>query len=240
VRTTTWTLAALALLGLTMGACATRSDDQARDTGQAGRDTAPGAPATAAAADPDDTTRATGLPAGYRGRSDTDTTVANVSYTRSGDRWEVRTGTRHIAYQPGDTASGNFTVAATIEQLEAPTHREGYGVFIGGQNLNQPSQRYTYFLVGGTGEYLIRVRDGAQTREVRAWTASDAVPKVDAAGKATNRITVRVQGDSVRFLVNDRPVATVPKSQVPTDGIVGLRINHNLHVAASPISITRS
>jgi hypothetical protein len=38
-------------------------------------------------------------------------------------------------------------------------------------------------------------------------------------------------------MVNDKQVASVSKVGLPTEGIAGLRVNHNLHVKASPISI---
>jgi len=47
------------------------------------------------------------------------------------------------------------------------------------------------------------------------------------------------RADSVYFRVNGQPVAVLPASTTLTDGIVGLRINHNLRVTASPIVITR-
>ena len=53
---------------------------------------------------------------------------------------------------------------------------------------------------------------------------------VDGAGKATNALTVEVGADKVRFLVNGTEVASQPRSQVDTNGIAGLRINHNLNV----------
>jgi hypothetical protein len=44
-----------------------------------------------------------------------------------------------------------------VEERSAPAdHREGYGLFVGGRNLQRPDQPYTYFLVRGTGDYLIK------------------------------------------------------------------------------------
>jgi hypothetical protein len=41
----------------------------------------------------------------------------------------------------------------------------------------------------------------------------------------------------VKLLVNGKQVASVSKVGLPTDGIAGLRINHNLHVRISPVSV---
>jgi hypothetical protein len=180
------------------------------------------------------------LPAGYMGRTDREgANIADAKYTTGGGAWEVKTGPAHIIYAAKDSARGSYTASTQIEQLEAPAHPEAYGLFIGGQNLDQPSEKYTYFLVRGTGEALVKVRDGAQTHDVASWKASAAVPKADASGKATYKLAAQVGSDSVRFMVNGKTVATAAKSAVPTDGIVGLRINHNLHVRVQPVSVKK-
>lgn len=226
---TLWTLTTLALLT----ACAGSDDGTTADS-------AAGTAPAAAPADPDAQTAGGGIPAGFTARTDrADATIQNASYTASGDMWEVKTGPAHILYAAKDTASGVYGATATIEQLEAPQHPEAYGIFIGGSNLDQPSQRYTYFLVRGGGEYTVRVRDGADTRDVLGWRADPGVPKADANGRATYKLTAHVASDTVHFLVNDKLVAAVPKASIPTDGIAGLRINHNLHVKTSGVRIER-
>lgn len=229
---TLWTISALALLA----ACS--KGDQAQTT----TDTAAGAAATTPAAnsDPDNQTGGGGVPAGYVGKVDRpDAKIADASYTASGSGWEVKTGPAHILYAAKDTGSGVYGATATIEQLAAPTHPEAFGIFIGGTNLDQPSQRYTYFLVRGGGEYLVKVRDGAQTRDVITWAASPNVPKADANGRASYKLTAHVAADTVHFLVNDKLVGAVPKGNLPTNGVAGLRINHNLNVKTSGVSITK-
>ena len=229
---TLWGMIALAALA----ACSTEKKDEARtDTG------AMASPSTTANADPDRSTGGSGVPAGYVGRVDREgAKIEDAKYAANGNRWEVSTGPAHILYAAKDSASGNYTASATFDQLEAPAHPEAFGLFVGGKNLDQPSQSYTYFVVRGTGDFLVKQRDGGQTKDVMAWKASDAVPKQDASGKATYRLSVKVGADSVRFLVNDKAVGAVKKGAVATDGVAGIRINHNLHVATGPVTITKS
>jgi hypothetical protein len=219
-----------------LAACSTeKKNEAATDTGAAM------APAGGtASADPDKSTGGTGVPAGYVGRVDREgAKIEDAKYAANGSRWEVSTGPAHILYSAKDSASGNYTATATFDQLEAPAHPEAFGLLVGGKNLDQPSQSYTYFVVRGTGEFLVKQRDGGQTKDVMAWKASDAVPKQDASGKATYRLAIRVAADSVRFLVNDKAVGAVKKGAVATDGVAGIRINHNLHVATGPVTITK-
>lgn len=196
-------------------------------------------PAVAATgADPDKMVDGGSIPAGYVGRTDRSTLpVSGAKYTPSGDGWEVTTGPAHILYAAKDQASGNYTASATFEQLEAPAHPEAFGIFIGGMHLDQPNIAYTYFEVRGTGELLVKLRDGADVRDIVAWTANADVPKQDAAGKATYTLSATVTNDAIKFSVNGKQVASVSKSGLPTDGIVGVRVNHNLHLKVSPVTI---
>ena len=182
----------------------------------------------------------TGVPVGYLGRTDRPTQkLSDAKYVKSGNGWEITTGPAHILWNPKNTATGNYTVTTTIDQLETPKHPESYGIFIGGSDLEGAGQSYLYFLVRGSGEAFAQTRKGDVLTGRIAWQKSAAVPMADASGKGTYTLSMRVAGDSVHFLVNGKGVAVLPKKDMPTDGIYGLRINHNLHVHATPVTITR-
>lgn len=189
--------------------------------------------------DPDRNVAGGALPAGYTARTDrADAPISGARYVASDDTWEVTTGPAHIIYAAKDLGNGAYTASATIEQLENPTHPEAYGIFIGGRDLDKDSQAYTYFLVRGTGDLAIKAREGGQVRDVIQWTPSADVPKADGSGKARYDLSVQVTNDAVKFTVNGKQVASVSKAGLPVDGIVGLRINHNLHVKVTPVSVT--
>jgi hypothetical protein len=242
VRTTTWALTALAFLA---AACAKTSD-----AGKAGAADSASAPAASASdtskgmagmADSDKAAPGTGVPSGFTAMTDhADASISNAKYTANGGKWEVQTGPAHILYAAKDSGSGVYAVTATIQQLEKPKHPEAYGVFFGGQHLDDRAQQtYGYFLVRGTGEFLIKRRDGAKTSSVVDWTANPNVPKQDASGKATYSLKVHFAKDTAHFLVNDKLVDAVPRSKLPTEGVAGLRINHNLHVLVTPVAIEK-
>jgi hypothetical protein len=234
----------IVLAALLASACA--KGDEAATPMKPGSDTASRAAPAAGAANADPTRDAggSGPPAGFMARVDSNPnqSIGNINtakYTRAGDMWEVKTGDHHIVWAPGDTASGNYTVTARLQQMENPSHREAYGVFIGGRNLDRSSQQYLYFVVGGTGEYMISRRDSTKVTALKPWTANNAIPKRDGAGKADNTLSIRVAADSVRFMVNNTQVAALPKAGLPTDGATGIRIGHNLHLSVQPVRITR-
>ncbi len=239
MRATTWKLVALALL---LAGCAKKTAGTAGDTVASPASDSTESAGAVATGDPDAPANGSGVPAGYIGMTDLpNASIADAKYTIGPDgRWEVQTGPAHIVYATKDTASGVYAVSTTIEQLEKPRHPEAYGLFFGGGDLeDRAAQRYTYFLVRGTGEYLIKTRAGDKTSNVVAWTASPDVPKEDASGKATYALKVHIAPDTVHFFVNGKLVAAVPKQGLSTDGVAGLRINHNLHVAVEPVRISR-
>ena len=191
--------------------------------------------------DADKSIGGTGVPAGYTGVTDHgDAKITDAKYTAGAGRWEIQTGPAHITFAAKDSAKGEYQISTTIDQLEKPKHPEAFGVFLGGSNLTDPKKvKYGYFVVRGTGEYLIKTRHGNNTTTVVDWTASPAIPKEDAGGKATYKFTVHVAPDTVHFMMDGKLVTAVPKSKFPTAGIAGIRVNHNLHVAVTPLAISR-
>lgn len=228
-----------------LGAALLAACGAGKDANVASADTGTAMPA-AMSADPDAVTRGGGVPAGYLGQVDPPreggqpADISQAQYDVKDGRWEVTTGPAHIVYAAADTASGSYTVTATVDQLEQPRHPEAFGLFIGGSKLDQlTGQTYTYFIVRHTGEYMVRVREGATTRTVTAWTASPDVPKSGDDGKAAYKLAARVDADSVHFLVNDKQVAAVAKASIPAAGNFGMRINHSLHLMVTPPTASR-
>jgi hypothetical protein len=231
--------AVLAVLSLSAAAysCSPTPKDQATtDTAAAMADTAIGMSGDADIA----AIGGTGVPNGYVGRTDRpDQQLSGAKYAVSGNGWEVTTGPAHILYRPGDSASGAYTVTTTIDQLSAPAHPEAYGVFVGGRNLDGAGQQYLYFLARGTGEIMARVRDGANTRNVIAWKKHAGAPVANPSGQGTYKLSIQVAADSVRFLVNGQQAGAAAAAGLPTNGVYGLRVNHNLQVRAQPATVTR-
>jgi hypothetical protein len=190
------------------------------------------APAHHGMQDPDKMVQGGGkLPAGWQARLDSPSAkLDGVKFEAMGGGFHVTSGPAGIYYKPDQKASGAFETHATFTQLEPAMHPEAYGLFIGGADLQGENQKYTYFLIRQDGKFLIKKREGAATPNVMSWTESPAIKKADASGKMTNTLSVDVGKDNVRFLVNGTEVASQPAAQLDTNGIAGLRVNHNLNV----------
>ena len=157
--------------------------------------------------------------------------------------WHITTGPSVILYDATHTAAGTYGVKSETFLFDPGTRREAYGVLIGGRNLDSDSQAYTYFVIRRTGEFLIRRRTGATTSNVRDWTASSAIRKYDDKkpdeSSVRNVLEVKVAPDTTAFLVNGTEVARVPTKDIDTDGVVGLRVNHQLNIHVTALDIVR-
>jgi hypothetical protein len=178
------------------------------------------------------------LPAGWKNRFDLpDMKLEHVRFLVQGSSYHVTSGPPGIYYKPGMTASGAYTVKGTFTQLAKGEHREGYGPFIGGTDLEGAGQRYTYFLLRQDGKYLVKQRDGVNTKGMVDWAEHKAIKSFGDDGKMTNELAIVVGADVVRFLINGTEVASQPRGDVSTSGIVGLRVNHNLDINVDNFSI---
>ncbi|MFN2397060.1 MAG: hypothetical protein ABR543_00210 [Gemmatimonadaceae bacterium] len=183
------------------------------------------------------------LPSGWMARLDrANAKLDELKFVTMGNGFHATSGPAAIYYNPAQVAKGEFVVRASMTQTKAPTHPEAYGVFIAGTNLDKADQAYLYFLVRGDGKALVKHRAGSETHTIMDWTETSAVKKADEAGKATNEIVINVARDTVHFLVNGTQVSAFSrKTMTPTDGQVGLRVNHNLdvHIGAFEVKLPK-
>ena len=193
------------------------------------------------AADPTHKVEGGALPAGWMGRTDHATDkLTDAKFVAMGSGYHVTSGPAAIYWNPKNVTTGPFTASTTVTQTKAPMHPEAYGIIFAGSNLDKADQSYAYFIVRGDGKFLVNHRAGDQVHKLIPWTENAAIVKADANGKATNKLTVdATKPDSVRLLVNDKQVAALPMSHLgKTDGIVGVRVNHNLDVHIGGLTVT--
>ena len=110
----------------------------------------------------------------------------------------------------------------------------------GGSGLEGTSQRYTYFLVGQNGTWILKRRDGNNVTDIVGRTAHAAVRRPDTNGKSVNDLEVRVGTANIDYVVNGTVVHTMPKQAAPaTDGIFGFRVNHELDVQVTGLTVAK-
>jgi hypothetical protein len=170
----------------------------------------------------------------------TDADSADTYFVTMTPGWHLTTTPAGIFYHPDGVGTGNFTVSTQMYLFDPGERNEGYGLILGGSGLEGPDQQYLYFLVRRSGEFLVKLRTGAETENVIGWTAHEAVAAwTEGSGPTVeNVLSVTVEDDTIAFLVNDAEVASIPRAELPTDGVVGLRINHGTNVHVADLSVT--
>jgi hypothetical protein len=156
-----------------------------------------------------------------------------VAFTQMTPGFHVTMGPAAILYHPDSTAKGSFAVESGIFLFPTKGRdQEGYGLFVGGADLAGAGQRYTYFLLRNDGKFLIKQRAGEQTTSLVDWTPLAAIKRQSGTEAMRNDLRIEAGPDSVRFLVNGAPAASLPRARVQPDGVFGLRLNHavNAHV----------
>jgi hypothetical protein len=148
------------------------------------------------------------------------------------------TGPAGIYYKPGMKAAGDYALTASFSQLKPGQFPEAYGLLIAGQDLDKDTQRYTYFLIRQDGKFLVKSRNGAATKAIVDWTDAPSM-KEPKGVKTSNTLQIRASGDSVRFFVNDKQVHKLTRAEAGGDGIAGVRVNHNLNVQVSKLTLKK-
>ncbi len=155
--------------------------------------------------------------------------------------FHVTTGPAAILFDSTMKATGDWRLEATLDLFDPGARAEGFGVFFGGRDLNSAAPHYSYALLRRDGKAMLKVRDGATTRTVRDWAANGAIPmwKGGSAGTSVKYpLVVEAKGARVTMWIGATQVLNAPRSELPTDGVVGLRINHALSLHVESVKVT--
>jgi hypothetical protein len=186
-------------------------------------------------------------PQGWKMRVDRSTAASDpdapgdIKFVTSGSGFHATNPQAAVYWNPANTATGAYTLKGTFTLMKPSGHNNYYGLVFGGSGLEGPQQSYLYFVIGQNGSWLIKRRDGDATSNVSPRTPSDGVKKPDESGKSTNALEVRVGADKIDFVVNGTVVHTEPKSgaTAKTDGIYGIRVNHQLEVQIDALTLSK-
>lgn len=169
--------------------------------------------------------------------------AGDVKFMAMGGGFHAVNPSAAVYWNPTNTASGNFTLKGTFKLLKPSGHTNYYGLVLGGSNLDNEKQEYLYFLVAQNGTWMIshRTPEAARPVSVAPKTENAVVAKPGADGTSVNALEVRVMGDKLDFVVNGTVVHSAMKSDLggPVDGIVGMRVNHQLEVMITDFGVTK-
>lgn len=184
---------------------------------------------------------------GWKMRADRSTSAADpdgsgpIKFEAMGNGFHATNPQAATYFKPGTTATGNYSLKADFTLLKPSGHTNYYGLMFGGADLESASQNYLYFLIGQDGTFLVKHRAGDATHDVQPRTPHASIKKPDASGKSTNTLEVRVHADKVEYLVNNTVVHSTSKGGMTakTDGLCGLRVNHQLEVHIDGLTVSK-
>lgn len=181
-------------------------------------------------------------PAGWTTKMDPKDATKTTKFVTMGPGFHVTANGAGIYYKAADVqGKDNFAVSANFRQTKKTEHPEAFGLIFAGQKLdNDASQTYFYFLVRQDGQFLINHRAGAEVHKLVDWKPSAAIVKFDDKAGASNDLAIKVGSDSVRFVINNKPVHAISRKEIgDASGMVGLRVNHDLDVHIASYAVTK-
>ena len=164
-------------------------------------------------------------PKGWKERVDRSTSASDpdapgpVKFMAMGGGFHFVNPQAAVFWNPANTATGAYTLKGTFVLQKPSGHTNYYGLIFGGSDLEGAQQKYTYFLVAQDGTFLVK--------------------KPGADGKSTNALEVRVAANKIDYVVNGSVVNSMPKGDVKTDGVYGIRVNHLLEVMVDGFSVAK-
>jgi hypothetical protein len=187
-------------------------------------------------------------PKGWMVRADRSTSASDpdaagaIKFVSMGKGFHATNPQAAVYWNPVNTATGNYTLRGTFVLQKPSGHTNYYGLVFGGSDLEGATQNYLYFLIAQDGTWLVKRRNGdKETQNVAEKAANDAVKKPDATGQSTNTLEVRVTADKIEYVVNGTTVHTTPRTGLTakTDGIYGIRVNHQLEVHIDAFGVSK-
>lgn len=156
--------------------------------------------------------------------------------------WHITTGAGTILYRPDQRAQGKFRVEATFHLFPGES-TGGYGIFIHGRHLDDPERRaYDALLLRRDG--TLTIAHVSKSRQQGPWQPYDAIVKGKDDGPVKNVVTVDVDANVARVLVNGKELLrhevsnhVAGSTPGPWDGIAGLRLDAGTDVHVSSFEI---
>ena len=87
-------------------------------------------------------------------------------------------------------------------------------------------------MIRNTGDFLVKARIGEETETIQGWTASERINLFDENTESSvlNILGVDVTDGTMSFFINGAKVSSLEVGNLGTDGIFGLRVNHNVNL----------
>jgi len=151
--------------------------------------------------------------------------------------WHLTTGPAALLWDPAIEGRGRFVVETRMILFPEPSEA-GYGVFVGGRDLDGEVPRYTAFLIRRDGSAAVVTRGREATDTLVRWTRHEAIRPHGGSGTVENVLGVAADAATVIFTVNGDTVASLPRERVDPSGRLGFRIGESLNMHITTLDVT--
>ena len=185
------------------------------------------------------------------GEAENGATLEDSRLAMDDNALHVTTGPSVVYWNPAHTASGEYTVSATVTEpsyMNRSNHPHPYGLFIAGNHMGTDEMTLLYCTTYGNGRFIVRGFGPEPFRVSENRPEShDAINSAAAEGESvTQEIALSVRDGMVSCAVNGTVVGSYPVSDVvgegmltSTDGVYGIRFGHNTEGTVRGLSVTQ-
>jgi len=183
-------------------------------------------PAISAKAGPNEGKR----PVGWLVRSDSTPAGGNrdsVHLVNRGKGYFLESGPPSIVWTPRNVARGSFILESTMfSGRSGSTFPGGFGVFLGGRNMQTPQAQYTEFLVRNDGFYAVLQHVGPKVVKLKDWTQIAGINqhKGRRDESVRNSFRVIVDAQTVQLVINRTLVTSFLRGTFQPDGEYGVHV----------------
>lgn len=150
-----------------------------------------------------------------------------IHFSHRGKGYHVQSGPPALVWSPKNVARGTFILESiTFSGPSGATLPDGFGVFLGGKNMETPAAQYTEFLVRNDSYYAVLQHNGPKVVKLIDWTRLAGINIHSGRRDESVRNTFRVIVDdkTVQLVINRTLATTFLRSTFQPDGLFGVRI----------------
>jgi hypothetical protein len=169
-------------------------------------------------------------PVGWLVRSDSTAAGGkrdSVHLVYRGRGYHLESGPPSLVWTPKNVARGTFILESIMfSGRSGSTFPEGFGVFLGGRNMQTPQAQYTEFLVRNDGYYAVFQHVGPKVVKLKDWTQLAGINLHGGRRDESVRNSFRVIVDenTVQLVVNRTLATSFLRTTFQPDGEYGVRI----------------
>ncbi|MEP6833276.1 MAG: hypothetical protein ABJB74_07770 [Gemmatimonas sp.] len=144
-----------------------------------------------------------------------------------GKGYYLTSGPTSIVWTPKNEASGKFILQGVLfSGRTGATIPDGFGVFLGGRNMQTPNAEYTEFLVKNDGQFGVFQHTGSRRVALVDWKKLSGIALHSGRRDESVRNTFRVVVDdkTVTLVINRTVATSFLRSVFNPDGEFGVRI----------------